>query len=151
VKILISLFLPIVCSAQVWVQKPVPHWTCPDTHGTPNRVPDRNETLQETDNPNFLPTCLPTPGRAAAHLAYNIQTQEKIFWKFSQRIAPGGELRISWPGGFLKTPGCDISGDEKKHIRIDEADIDFLVIRGTPGQSLSFSCNGLIERKNENQ
>jgi hypothetical protein len=142
--VILLLFLALQIPARVperygparWIEAPLPHWHCPAGAGIFNL----------DDYPKGeVPGCTKFDG-PKLQLAYDPKTQEEIPFTFAREIPQSGELRVEFLAGFVKMPGCKITGDETRHIRVREETKDHLLIEGAPGQTLHFDCHGIVAR-----
>lgn len=122
----------------VMVKEPVPHWHCTQRGASP----------KEYSNPDVAPVCEKKPGSMMSKYGYDWNTEDKTLpWVETHTIPASGVLRIDWPKGLLREPGCHITEGEREAVfTIEDEQPDHLTVRGKPGQQLTFSCAGVVAR-----
>lgn len=122
----------------VYRATPIPHWHCPAGYF----VPDPNI------RPPLLASCVElnaSTEKVVRFMGFNPGNQEQARWWFSQKIGKDGLLKVDYP--FERRPSCTITGDELYHIRFLQDTKVYSVIKGRPGQVLSFACSLNISKE----
>jgi hypothetical protein len=157
----------------VWVESPVPHWSCPvvkspypkTTQG--RRIPSHQLTavgvVIDIDGDSILtgyvaekvaapliPKCVqaqPSGMNAAPDALIKF---EEIHFVLARTIPRDGRLIIATQPEVLQRFGCNISGDEKDHIKPFRPEKDRWTIEGKPGLQLLFDCQAYVAREKGN-
>jgi len=119
-----------------WVNDPIPHWSCPSP-----LVADRQPLP-------VIPICHKQslhPLRFSGYKDFDAKTQEQFSWVWTRIVPANGVVRIDWPKGFVRMPGCDISGD-KGPVKLLENPNDHLTVKAKPGSTVTFECTGIVNR-----
>jgi hypothetical protein len=142
--LLLSLVLVASASAQegpmlaVWVETPIPHWSCPAYR----------EVYTRNSKPPDVPPCVHVIPKSA-FLGYDPDRQEKISWTWALPLNERGRLHVTYKDGFMKMPGCRVDDldDSKDPIFFEDENIHGLTLIGKPKHIVLMTCSGLIARK----
>ena len=122
----------------VYVEAPVPHWSCPAGWEVPPRE------IEKPISPARQISCQHISQAEKQTAGGYENTQEMIYWQWTRTVGADGSLTIVFPAGFVRQPGCTIRPDEP--MKVSDVTMKGFTIRAKPGLALTLMCQGLVNR-----
>lgn len=139
-SLLVAILFAQLAAAKVpsptWVESPIPHWTCPKGFIA------RNDST---------PFCAQLGPIEMSILRLDPQGFEAITWGWVKVLPPSGTLRIDYPQGFTKIPGCLVEDKTEEHgiVRVSEVSKRGITLHGKAGHKVHLNCGGVLAREPE--